>query len=297
MNTSVVGTVSLTGGSGTFGTWRWTEGNTVYYAQYWAEYGTTYTVNISGFRCRDNVYMAADNSHSFTTMAADAKTVAVLTQYSYFTAGIEGNVGFTVETTNIDAGEYVASVANLPTGMSVSGNVTIDEGGYGELRLSGDGTQVEGTTSTLTLTIAEITSKPFTLTISPPPTAPEAPGDFRVDAHYSGSATLYWKTPHNGYSDISLYQISYGPTASYAENWENFSGSWYGSTSGSIYGLDNGTDYTFEIRAVNAIGTGSKFRHADRDSSANDARQTGKLHSCRRRRRGTSLVDNTLQRR
>jgi len=137
--------------------------------------------------------------------------------------------------------------------------------------------------------------------VQDPANLPSAPGNFVIypsDTY----ATLTWKTPVNdGGSEITGYQISGGPTASYSANWVGISESedavlsvgegralvvhsfnsepaedivvengsaqsraaWMDvplsglfTTSAVVDGLENGTSYTFEIRAINENGGG-----------------------------------------
>ena len=76
-------------------------------------------------------------------------------------------------------------------------------------------------------------------------TAPSVPQNLAAQAD-SGQVTLSWTAPaSNGGSAIIKYEVS-------ADN-----GSWATATSPhTITGLANGTEYTFKVRAVNAIGNG-----------------------------------------
>jgi len=98
------------------------------------------------------------------TLEVYARTIAVGTQNGSLGAGVAGSVTFTVTTTNFSYGGR-ATVANLPTGVTASENVSIS-GNSGTLTLTGNASTVQGTTSTLTLTIDGVTSETFTLTIS-----------------------------------------------------------------------------------------------------------------------------------
>jgi len=95
-----------------------------------------------------------------------------------------------------------------------------------------------------------------TATPSAVATAPAAPGSFTAAAG-DAQVTLTWTTPNNGGSPIMKYQISYGAMASYTTNWSDISGSGAATVNHTITGLTNGTGYTFEVRAVNAVGAGA----------------------------------------
>ena len=87
-------------------------------------------------------------------------------------------------------------MANLPAGVTVSGNVTI-VGGSGVLTLTGNNTTVYTTVSTLTLTIAGVTSGAFTLTIAGDPfysTADIA----AINAMISSNGLMWTVAPSSG---------------------------------------------------------------------------------------------------
>ena len=103
-------------------------------------------------------------SDTFVLTIDGAKTVSVGAQAGTMTATVAGTVTFPVTTTNIADGAYTVTVANLPTGVTVQGQVTI-AGNSGILTLAGDTATLAGTTPTLTLTMDGATSPAFTLTI------------------------------------------------------------------------------------------------------------------------------------
>ena len=96
---------------------------------------------------------------------APVKTISVDVQVGTLTAGMTGTAAFKVTTANIADGEYNATVANRPVGVSVHGKVNI-AGNEGILTLAADVTTAAGTTATLTLTIDGVTSTAFTLTVN-----------------------------------------------------------------------------------------------------------------------------------
>ena len=95
------------------------------------------------------------------------KTVTVGTQEGRMAAGVAGTVEFSITTANIANGTYTVEVAPLPTGITVQGQVTIDNNG-GTLTLAGNTTTQANTYSNLTLTIEGATSAAFTLKIDEP---------------------------------------------------------------------------------------------------------------------------------
>jgi len=94
--------------------------------------------------------------------------VSVGQQAGKLTAGVAGSVTFPVTAENIANGDHAATVTDLPVGVSVTGNVTINEG-KGTLTLAGNSSTEAGTTSSLRLTIKDTQSATFTLTIDEPP--------------------------------------------------------------------------------------------------------------------------------
>ncbi|MCL2067521.1 MAG: fibronectin type III domain-containing protein, partial [Treponema sp.] len=89
-----------------------------------------------------------------------------------------------------------------------------------------------------------------------PATTPSAPGSFTVTPG-NGQVSLSWTTPNNGGSAILRYQYSYGVASGYTQNWFNIPGSSASTTSYTITSLTNGTNYNFEVRAVNSVGNGT----------------------------------------
>ena len=93
------------------------------------------------------------------------KTVSVGVQSGTLNAGTAGTITFPVITTGIANGTYAATVNNRPTGVSVQGQVTINNN-TGTLTLAGNTTTVAGTSSSLTLTIDSTTSAAFSLIVA-----------------------------------------------------------------------------------------------------------------------------------
>ena len=106
----------------------------------------------------------ADSAMAILTVSPPFKMVTVGTQTGTMTAGVAGTVTFSVMTANIANGNYTATVANLPAGVTVSGQVAINNNS-GTFTLAGTTSTVAGITTTLTLTIDSTTSSAFTLTI------------------------------------------------------------------------------------------------------------------------------------
>ena len=98
----------------------------------------------------------------------------------------------------------------------------------------------------------ETDEKVYAYNFDPPPPAPTnfeaAPGHAQV--------TLSWDDP--GDSSITNYEYRYRVTSQSAWNpdWTDIPGSGATTTSYTVQSLTNGTDYTFEVRAVNTNGQG-----------------------------------------
>jgi DNA-binding beta-propeller fold protein YncE len=85
--------------------------------------------------------------------------------------------------------------------------------------------------------------------------APAQIGEFYV---YSGNETapMYWIEPSDNGSPITDYIIQYGETAGYPGNAVEFNDGVGTDLESIVDGLVNDTEYTFQVAAVNAIGTG-----------------------------------------
>ena len=192
-----------------------------------------------------------------TLVITAAKTVSVGAQSGTFVEGSSGTANradFTVTTTNIANGTYTVTINNLPAGVGLypSANVTITDNS-GSFRFRGNGSQVAGTYTNLTLTIDGVTSAPFTLTIasaSGDGTAANpfrvatladlrkvgtetAAGGWRLDAHYLQTA------------DINFGTASWTPTGT-------LTGSYDGGGYAIINAYCDGTGY--EVGLFSRIG-------------------------------------------
>ena len=187
---------------------------------------------------------------------AKPKTVSVSAQSGVLAANVAGEVTFAVTTENIADGAYQAAVANMPVGVSVKEQVAISAG-RGTLTLATTADAAHGEYNTLILTLDGATSNAFTLTIAEPAVAtPAAPAYFKAEVG-DANVILTWKTPAVGSSPVTGYQASASATAGYESDWKSIEGATAATTSHIIAGLDNGVEYTVEVRAVNAAGAGA----------------------------------------
>ena len=84
--------------------------------------------------------------------------------------------------------------------------------------------------------------------------APGAPAGLTATAG-DESVTLNWSAPADGGSQILRYEYSYAASGETFSDWATVSGG-PNSTSLTVSGLTNGTEYGFRVRAVNSIGEG-----------------------------------------
>ena len=92
-------------------------------------------------------------------------------------------------------------------------------------------------------------------------TAPDAPGNLAASAGtVDGTMELTWDTPWANGSDITEFEVRYaaGTSVPPTTTWDDITGSGATTTSHTVTGLTPGTEYTFEVRAVNGIGNGAE---------------------------------------
>ena len=92
-------------------------------------------------------------------------------------------------------------------------------------------------------------------------TAPEAPGNLAATAGTdAGTMALTWDTPWDNGDAITKFQVRYeaGTSVSAATTWDDITNSGPTTTSHTVTGLIAGTEYTFEVRAVNGEGNGAE---------------------------------------
>ena len=92
-------------------------------------------------------------------------------------------------------------------------------------------------------------------------TAPEAPGNLQVtQGTNTDEIDLTWTTPWANGGDITEFQVRHeaGTSVSPATTWTEISNSGPTTTTHTVDGLTEGTQYTFEVRAVNGAGGGDE---------------------------------------
>ena len=100
------------------------------------------------------------------------QTVTVGPASNELTAGMTGTVVYNITSTNIRDRERIATVANLPKGVTMKEETIVITNNSGTFTLVGSSSTLEGTYSNLTLSIARATSDAFTLKINKPLTPP-----------------------------------------------------------------------------------------------------------------------------
>jgi len=107
------------------------------------------------------------NVQTLTISGSGTKSVTVGAQSNVITAGVNRVASFPVTTTGIAGGLYLVSAANLPAGVMVrTVNRFRISDNIGALSLAVNASVPAGTHSNITFTIDDVTSAPFTLTIS-----------------------------------------------------------------------------------------------------------------------------------
>ena len=92
-----------------------------------------------------------------------------------------------------------------------------------------------------------------------PATAPEAPGNLAANpGTNAGTMDLTWDTPWANGSDITKFQVRHAEGSSAGGTWGDIDGSGATTTSHTVTGLTDATEYTFQVRAVNGEGEGDE---------------------------------------
>ena len=93
------------------------------------------------------------------------------------------------------------------------------------------------------------------------PDVPDSPVDLEAEEG-DGQVTLTWDTPANNGSSLTGYEYrqSSDGAVTWSPDWGDISDSDSTTTSHRLESLSNGTEYTIEVRAVNAVGSGDSSR-------------------------------------
>ena len=88
-----------------------------------------------------------------------------------------------------------------------------------------------------------------------PPGPPEAPENLAAAAGGT-KAALSWSAPFDGGAPVARYQVRWKTGAAAGGDWEDVPESGPETASHTVSGLEAGTQYTFQVRAVNVHGNG-----------------------------------------
>ena len=168
---------------------------------------------------------------------------------------------------------YTASVANDVAEVTVTATTNHANATFVYLNASAtaladadameDGHQVAlvvGTTVikvTVTPESSDAQTQTYTVTVTRRGPVPAAPANFTAVSG-DGQAALSWSAPQSG-SGVTGHEYRYKPDGSYPESWTPIDDSAPGGANVSgftVTGLTNETAYTFQLRAVNAVGGG-----------------------------------------
>ena len=211
--------------------------------------GTAYTLAVRAVNLTNN--SAASPDATATPLWPAPETVA--------TPG-DGQVKLTWENVHSDIANYAISAIYTQTGSSYS-NTLIKRG-------SGLNTTIVMVTSTnnidytFTVQAAKISGNVIVITgregsvDAKPVPVPAAPANLEV-VPANRQAVLTWDDP--GDSTITKYQYrqAEGEGSTDFGDWSDISGSSAATTTYTVTGLTNDTEYTFELRAVNVSGDGA----------------------------------------
>ena len=244
--------------------------------------GDTLTANISGITSGATVdYQWYRNDTAIPGAASQAYTVQNVAADpigTRITVEVTGTLNFAgsvisapVEVGKISLGGSISIIAG---GTALGDTLTLDvtsltpAGGNYNIQWLRDGAVITGqTTADYTITksdqgktiTAAITgtgdySGAMSAGINIPAAAPDAPQGLTA-APGNGQVTLSWSAPsHDGGSAITRYEVSGDGGSTWKDAGLN--------TSYLFTGLANGAGYTFEVRAVNIVGSGAVARAA-----------------------------------
>ena len=95
------------------------------------------------------------------------------------------------------------------------------------------------------------------VTGNPPATEPEAPENLQATRYGNRTMTLRWGVPWSGGSPILKYQVRHARDSAPAGEWTDVAGG--GNAQSHVFAnLASSSSYTFQVRAVNAVGAGEE---------------------------------------
>ena len=181
-------------------------------------------------------------SGTFTVALAAAPTADVTVSVSQDAA--TANTDVTVDTASL-----TFTTSNYSTAQTVTVSAAQDDDGDDDtatLSLSASGGDYVNVTGAVSVTVDDDDEAP-----AAPLGFTAAPGDEQVQ--------LAWTNPQD--SSITKWQVRYKEGSSLTDQdtatWSDIAGSGASTTGHTVTGLTNGTQYVFEVRAVNAVGAGT----------------------------------------
>lgn len=187
-------------------------------------------VNAGGVAAADYVAVWQwDPPEGVNSLSADPGATVTLTGEGFVGVPRAGGVRFGSTVVSYTRDDSATITATVPAGVFSAAAISVDgAGGWGHV-------------GTFTSTAAALPVVPA------PPIAPDAPQTVVAQAH-DGSATVSWAVPASiGSFPVTTYQVTSDPSG----------GSCVTLTlSCEVTGLDNGTEYTFTVRALNGAGWG-----------------------------------------
>ena len=143
-----------------------------------------------------------------------------------------------------EVGGSPSAWSTVPGGASATGTTVgnLENGKSYEFHVRAVNTAAAGQPATATATLAE--------------SAPGAPANLTAAAG-DEQVALSWGVPADGGSEILRYEYRYAEAGgAYDDAWSTVSGA-ANARSVTVSGLTNGTEYRFQVRAVNSIGEGT----------------------------------------
>ena len=219
----------------------------------WANVGT----NWEGYGSSASSWITSTTS--FGTLSPDSFTVGTTT-YTVEVLAFKTNRGDelylttdpVVKTANLEGFELIITVDGVAKTLAVSEGADILVGStyYG----------IEWEKSVHGYSAGAWTGETITVELREPNTVPDAITDLSAVAGNT-QAALSWTVPGDGGAAITEFEYRQKTDGAYG-SWLDISGSGATTASHTVTGLTNGTEYTFQVRAVNSVGNAADSNDA-----------------------------------
>ena len=217
---------------------------------------TTLTVDEGGTATYTVVLDAAPSDDVTVVAEGRSGDVTFTTQGQGSDGGNWGRLVFT--TSNWDIPQlvrvWVLEDADMEDDAAVTLSHTASGGGYDSVSIDSVTITVTEDDKTMSPGGAEGSRGPAG-SAGPPASAPGQPQGFEAEAG-DGEVALSWSDP--GDATITHWQLRVRRGTAGWSAWTDMAGSGAATTSHTVTGLDNGAEYRFRIRAVNASGAGER---------------------------------------